>query len=318
MNDEMFNKQKEQQKERQGDGAVNKPLSEADELQLLAYMDDALDDEQRLTFEARLGAEDGLRQELEAYRRNDERLVAAFRDEFGAGLVDDQVDGQTNGQSQAELILSRAVAQLASQNETGEEAAERRQERSGNERSERRLFPVFLRAAAVLALLATVSWVVLPIMVNDGQAERDYSLVPADAFYAYTVRNGFEPNWVCETDHEFATTFKERVGVPMLLANLPSASSMVGLSYPNVMSNHDLAMLAESEGQQIIVFAERVDEIKATSSVLRSHWIDEAKAKGLNWYEQRVGEVVLYELSPLKEARFLPFFIVPDAIPAMP
>lgn len=122
--------------------------------------------------------------------------------------------------------------------------------------------------------------------------------------YENRVHEGFEPDWVCKTDEEFATTFRRRLRQPLLLGQLPTGIAAKGLAYENVISKRTILLLATVADSKVIVFIDRNERDKGRQVPPDS---------GLHLFRRVLGELVLYELSPLDQAMLLDHFSTPAA-----
>ena len=71
--------------------------------------------------------------------------------------------------------------------------------------------------------------------------------LPMATIYETRVKEGFQPTWVCDNDHQFASTFFDRQGQGLLLAAMPEGSKMVGLAYCGGLSRYTTTMLRRWE-----------------------------------------------------------------------
>jgi len=116
---------------------------------------------------------------------------------------------------------------------------------------------------AILAFAASVAFVGISIWWYFGfGADR-----PVDPFFQPTqlvslyddaVRRGFKPYYECKDDDRFAEVFANRQGVPLVLEDLPEGIRMLGLSYPGGLSRETTAMLCIVDGEQAMVFVDRL------------------------------------------------------------
>jgi hypothetical protein len=121
---------------------------------------------------------------------------------------------------------------------------------------------------------------------------------PAEEIYKECVNSGFRPYWDCNgQDDRFAATFEQRVGTPLRLKQLPTDLRMAGISYLQAISRNTTAMLTYVEDQPVIVF---VDERS------KDRGLEQPTAEsGLKLFRKELDELVIYELTPLDEPRFL-------------
>jgi hypothetical protein len=110
---------------------------------------------------------------------------------------------------------------------------------------------------------------------------------------------------VCEDDQEFADTFRERQGVPLRLAVLPVGTEMAGLDYLPALTNTTTAMLARVDGQPVIVFVDRADRVANPP-------VEPAVESGLRLFRTQLGELELYEITPMKKPGVMKYLEVVD------
>lgn len=119
------------------------------------------------------------------------------------------------------------------------------------------------------------------------------------AAYHAIVGGGFQPDWVCQTDAQFADAFRRQLGQPMLFHPDPPAVVMTGLSYRWVLSPNTLVFLGTVRGTQALVFADRAERDQSYTLPADS---------GLHLFRKQIGALVLYELTPLNEPVLLNHF----------
>ncbi len=125
------------------------------------------------------------------------------------------------------------------------------------------------------------------------------------AIYQDEITSGFEPAWVCKDDQEFSDTFFDLYRQRLLLKPLPEGVAALGLAYGNSISQRTTYLLAEAENEPIVVFIDRAER-DAGQSI--------ESDTGLHLFERRIGDLILYELSPFTEPRLLESFYDPAAI----
>jgi hypothetical protein len=123
------------------------------------------------------------------------------------------------------------------------------------------------------------------------------------AFYDRKVAEGFTPEWKCEDDQEFIRSFRHQLFQPLLLMTPPPGHSMGGLGYANILSPHSMYMLAHVGDERVVVFVDRLDADRNLPP------LDDPRLKR---FRREVGELVLYEVTPLDEPRFLQLFQMPS------
>ncbi|MCA9187131.1 MAG: hypothetical protein KDA99_16000, partial [Planctomycetales bacterium] len=122
--------------------------------------------------------------------------------------------------------------------------------------------------------------------------------------YHESVDSGFEPYYDCHEPERFASTFQQRQGRPLRLAEMPDGTRMLGLSYPGGFTRNTTAILCEVDQQPVIVFVDRLtDDNRRLSS---------CKEAGLHIFRQELNGLVLYEVSPWPNRRVLDFLQLAD------
>ncbi|MAE65437.1 MAG: hypothetical protein CMJ18_14295 [Phycisphaeraceae bacterium] len=224
-----------------------------DEALIDAYLASELDDAARRDFERRMADDRALRAVVERQRRIDETLRHLF---------------STSTADPARLL----------------EDAERR---GADRRSWLKVAQAVLAVAAVIALMVTL-WFALR---DDRPSRRPLRQARSmTAEYQLRLSQGFAPDWVCETDQQFAATYFYRVGQGML-AHVPEGSKveLLGLSYGRNLSSSTIILHARVRGEPVLVFADRLDRAKEPPA---------ACGPGLHRHRHEIGAVVFFEMSP--------------------
>lgn len=144
--------------------------------------------------------------------------------------------------------------------------------------------------AAVLAIGAFAGWFFLV------RAERAPFDQPGET-YARVVREGFEPKTVCETDEEFIAWMTDKYDQPMLIPGDAPGLELVGWDYRRVLTTRTGVLLARYQGKQIIVLVEKRGACRRLAR---------DAGEGLHVFRRDVGNVCLYEVTPLDEAVVVP------------
>lgn len=134
-----------------------------------------------------------------------------------------------------------------------------------------------------------------------------YPPVPLATVYKDAVDHGFQPNWVCKDDHQFASTFFERQGQGLLLAAMPEGTKMEGLAYTRGLTPQATTMLARVDGKPVMVFVDKAG--------CGSEPSDPAPETGLHLFRKELGSLVLYELTPLDHAAVMQYLYAADVPP---
>jgi hypothetical protein len=153
-----------------------------------------------------------------------------------------------------------------------------------------RIHPALLAVAAVLLLASAVTWLFVAGIFH----ERPDRLGP---LYRHTVAAGFEPDIVCTTPEEFAAWVRGNYGQALHPADDPGIE-FVGWTYANIVSSYTGILLARVDGEPVIVAMDRRER-----ELQRQGQPQDA---ALTLHRRRIGELVLYEVTPLGKARVLP------------
>ncbi len=245
--------------------------------QLDAYLDGLMTREQRDRFDEQMTKNDHLRNEVDRQHSVDKVLRRAFAPPHEESL--------------------RRIAELACDH--GIDPIPLR--RAGVP-----ILRMFAAAAAIVMLIAG-SWMIWLILgpqpaITDPYAPQAWRSM--QQVYEDERADGFLPDWVCRDDLEFQETFRSQLGQRMLLNSLPEGVAAIGLSYSNTISPWTICLLSEAADEEIIVFIDRLDQDSDTKLVAQS---------GLYLHRKVIGELVLYELSPLDSPRVIQHFHDPDA-----
>lgn len=154
----------------------------------------------------------------------------------------------------------------------------------------RRPMPWRLWAAAAVVLLSALAgwrfWVV---------SNRPDVLGP---LYRTTVAAGFVPEVVCTTDEEFAGWCRAYLRQPIYVKSRPADIQYVGWNKGNIISPISGILLVRVGGEPVLVVLERTDRQKVVPGRIRD--------AGLKVFSRRIGEAVLYEVTPKADAAILP------------
>lgn len=166
-----------------------------------------------------------------------------------------------------------------------------------------------MKAGRIAAMVAVGVCVVLAVQWAMGPSTPapyggTYTVLGLEASYRQVVDEGFKPMWRCETDQEFAETFGYQLGQPLVLGSLPAGVEAIGLSYTPAISFDTIALLALVDGRRVIVF---VDHSRAVDNTQ-----PELTGPDLHLFQRRLGDLVLYEVSPLDTPKVLGFLNIPD------
>lgn len=160
--------------------------------------------------------------------------------------------------------------------------------------------------AALLALGVVAAWQ-LAAVIEQGRVDRDeYGPKPwtsVATYYHDTVESGFKEEWACETDKEFADTFKKRFRQPLLLSPGGDTVVALGLGYANCLTIRTVTLLARVQGKPVVVY---VDRLKNDTHP------ELPPDSDLSIHRRELGVLILYEVSPFPEPHVLNLFFVPE------
>lgn len=198
---------------------------------------------------------------------------------------------------QADRVVARAKAARE-----GSGAVQVGSRKGGARRARPRLVRRGL-AAAVIAMVGVGGWLVWQTWLAPEEIEFGHppwrSLTTV---YYDSIKDGFQPEWVCETDEEFEQTFAYKLRERLHLHDVPEEIQAVGLSYCNSITVDTVYLLARVRGTEVIVFVDRAENDGGQTLGPESE---------LNLFRDRVGDLVLYELTPLDEPYVTEYLDVP-------
>ncbi|MCH7994978.1 MAG: hypothetical protein IIB57_11125, partial [Planctomycetes bacterium] len=160
--------------------------------------------------------------------------------------------------------------------------------------------------AALLALGVIAAWRLAGVIEQSLVDRDEYGPKPwtsVETYYRDAVERGFEPEWVCKDDDEFAGAFKKRLRQPLLVAATTGPVVGLGLGYANCLSPRTMTYLARVQGKPVVVFVDKLK--KDTHPKLPPN-------SGLNLFRKELDRLVLYEVTPLNEPHVLDLFYVPE------
>lgn len=151
-----------------------------------------------------------------------------------------------------------------------------------------------------LAAAAAVLAIGIAIKLNLPPPTRIYYTLLERAYTSYEL-NGFTPEWVCETDEEFAEAVRERLGQPMLIEDADSIIELLGWAYSQdssgygdtIISSDSMILLTRVDGIGVIVIVDRVED-ESEPLTIGDHL-------GLSVFRRVHDDLVLYEVTPMNE-----------------
>lgn len=157
--------------------------------------------------------------------------------------------------------------------------------------------------AAVVALSVLGGWRI-SMWLDARPGPNPYAEGPkvslADA-YRHEVADGFRPDWVCENQEVSARLLAGRFGQGLVFHDSPEMSAL-GWVYVNTITPNSLGLLVDVQGDQVVVFIDRLDA-DASQNV--------RPESGLRLHRREVGSLVLYEVSHLSASVALDRFRAP-------
>ena len=122
---------------------------------------------------------------------------------------------------------------------------------------------------------------------------------PLVEIYREMVNQGFRPYYFCEDEDRFRFTFEKRQNVPLRLAEMPAERRMIGLSYSGGLSRNTTAMLCYVGQTPVVVFIDRREEDIPMAA--------NNPDTNLRVFRKRIGDLVLYEVTPLETANIMDY-----------
>lgn len=242
------------------------------------YLDGLLDDEANSRFEERINADRDLQAEIE-------RQTA----------VTDALQRMCTPQPGVEQRVVGAIRKAAAATPVPIAGA--------------KAVPFYRRRWAIAALLALgviAAWRLAGVIEQRRLDRDEYGPKPwtsVETYYRDAVKRGFDPEWVCKDDDEFASTFKKRLRQPLLVAATTGPVVGLGLGYANCLTPRTMTYLARVQGKPVVVFVDKLK--KDTHPKLPPN-------SGLNLFRKELDRLVLYEVTPLNEPHVLDLFYVPE------
>jgi len=165
------------------------------------------------------------------------------------------------------------------------------------------------RMAAMILIGVTVVLAVVWFAVPSGRQTNvpAYEVLGLEGSYRQLVGAGFTPDWRCETDEEFAETYRSRLGQALILGQLPADVEALGLSYSPALSYNTIALLARVDGQPVVVFADLAQSAEGIAAAFSD--------PAVHVFQRSVGGLVLYEVTQKDQPAILGAMIVPEGLP---
>lgn len=253
------------------------------------YLDNLMPPTERVEFDQRLVAEPELKTELQRQRCVDaalgryalppspEAVLAAIRRHIEAGQPSDAEGAEADRTPGRRIRPAPAWRRLA--------------------------------IAAVLLLGVFGAWqVYLALTATSGNYDPGPHRTLIQAYQA-TLDKGFHSDWTCRDDAEFALTFFDQFG-QMLSMNppLPDGTEALGLEYYDILSRKTIGMLTRVDGEPAMIFIDRLEnDHKAVVPPVEA---------GKHIFRRELGDLVLYEVTPLDHPGLVNHLRQPTEIPS--
>lgn len=259
-----------------------------------AWLDGRLDPAARAAFEDRLKADPALREQVELQKQIDQslrrslaapsadRVLGAIRHGGEAGAQGETGTGRMP-MPQGEAEPGRTIKLQA------------RPRNAGNLRA------LALAAALVVAAVG-LGWFNGLFDGLMGGSARPVQELTFASIYDQTLGTGFQPNWVCENDEQFAGSIWGRLGQGLLLATTPPNIEMLGLKYANLLTEDSSLLLCYVDRKPVVLLLERISAARD---------LPEPKDGRLRVFRRDVGQLAVWEITPLAQATVLPLLIDP-------
>lgn len=269
-------------------------MKDAQEQLIERYLDGTLSPHERREFEQRVQSDSALIEIVERQQAIDASLKRLFQPPEAAG--------------EAALPRSVAAAGRAPYSLNGQADRSDPVSCDNPRRTRLRFFSRANRwrfAAALLLLLGGASFLLL--RSGPGKvAPPPMVLVSVNRAYSDALAGGFAPEWVCETDQQFAMMLYHRLFQAMLLDETPSNVQILGWRYVYSLSPETMMLLTRVEDKPVAILIDQVDHA------------GQAKfdpGEGVNLFQRQVGGLVLLEVTPLDHPAVLEHFYQPEHIP---
>ncbi len=240
------------------------------------FLDGLMSADEAAQFQARLAADPALSREVSLQRRMDDRLRVLLAPPARIELP----------------ATARAEGVVATIGAAGAPALPARPARPSRWMG--------LVAAASLALLAGSGGAYWWFVIGSEAPFRQ----PAQIYQAQAAQS-FTPEWVCTTDEEFVRNVRERFSQPALLPLATTGVEIIGWAYNTpVLSNRTATLMTRVDGREVLVL---IDRAERDVNLRRAG--EAAGAPSLHLFKRRLGDLVLYEVTPLDRARVIPAFV---------
>jgi hypothetical protein len=158
-----------------------------------------------------------------------------------------------------------------------------------------------------LAVCAAASGALIGLvfLADRGDRRRPYfQPQPLVDIYHATIKDGFAPYYECNDPQRFASTFQRRQGIPLRLIELPAGCELGGLANSGGLSTRTTSMLCYDHQEPVLVFVDRLEADQPRMA--------ERKDPGLFVHRKEYRGLVMYEISPFADPRFIDYLVAID------
>lgn len=238
-----------------------------------AYLDGLLTPTERAAFEQELAQNAAMRAALDRQHRIDEALRALYAAPAAAAVLSGVTRQARAGAGHRPVAVTPGARR-------------------------------WLAVAASVGIIIVSGWVSWPYLQPTQKHDPYAHTRPRTVtqYYHEAVAAGMKPDWLCKTEEEFRTAFERRLQSDLTLATLPEGIKVVGLAYRNVITPKTVCVLGEVHGHPVIVFVDRAAADTAPQP---------ERECGLRMFRRDLGDLVLYEMTPLEQPFLLEHFRQP-------
>jgi len=250
-----------------------------------AYADGLLGDEEREAFEQELMRDPTFRAEWERQQQIDASLRRMFSPPAERDVR----------QRVAQVLADESASDIGSAGAGEIGPASRRQLAAMLSRGGR--WAVAAGLLLVLGVMVYLTWrsVQPPAAPHWPEGYGQIAHGDMETVYAQAVASGFQPGWECPPPL-FRATMASRLGQPLEMGAFPEDIHALGIAYTDSLSNATIALLAYVHQQPVMVFIDRAESAPDQPPTIGA---------GLHIYRKVIGELVLFEISPLDQPRVI-------------
>lgn len=160
-----------------------------------------------------------------------------------------------------------------------------------------------LRLGAILALAASL----LVACIYIYWPRKEFRIGPVQSTYARLDRTGWNPDFTCKTDEEFAVKVKERLGTAMVIPMSTLGVVLDGWGYAQdydggPLSNSTMYLLTHVDGKRVLVL---IDKKKNDRELYLP------PDSTLTLHRREIGDLILYEVTPWPTSKAIDAAILP-------